>query len=147
MAKYIWEEQLKPPGVNGIAKTKYGITFFVVDFLQLIIGQGQNKEIETTNILREFCNFKNRENVDICLISQFSQITEDRKPRLSDLKYSSSIRQLADFVILLHTPKDYRKQDITDVDVLIEKNRDGRTGEFQMMFDKESMTFKQKVNF
>ena len=79
-------------------------------------------------------------NVPVILLSQLSRsITkrEDKTPQLSDLRDSGSIEQDADVVMFLdrpetHTPNTPKKN---IMEVYIQKNRHGRTGKIELLWD------------
>ena len=79
-------------------------------------------------------------NVPVILLSQLSRsITkrEDKTPQLSDLRDSGSIEQDADVVLFLdrpetHTPNTPKKN---IMEVYISKNRHGRTGKIELLWD------------
>lgn len=54
---------------------------------------------------------------------------EGRKPRLSDLRESGEIEQLADVVLLLHRDGDADPPSVVDLDLIVAKNRQGEIGE------------------
>lgn len=77
-------------------------------------------------------------NVCVIALSQLSRGVESRtgnRPMLSDLRDSGNIEQDADAVLFLYRGGYYSKTDIPDtepLEIIIAKNRDGRTGPVNM---------------
>ncbi|HYR46963.1 MAG TPA: DnaB-like helicase C-terminal domain-containing protein, partial [Thermoanaerobaculia bacterium] len=86
--------------------------------------------------------------VPILALSQLSRQPEQRKgdqrkPQLADLRDSGSIEQDADLVIFLYREELYdRNTERRGIaDVLIAKQRNGPTGDFEIVFLPDRMTF------
>jgi replicative DNA helicase len=86
-------------------------------------------------------------NVPLIVISQLNrglENREDKTPRMSDLRGSGALEQDADIILLLHRPEYF---DATDrpgmAQLVIAKNRNGRTGSIDLVFRKELMRFEQ----
>ena len=77
--------------------------------------------------------------VPVVVLSQLNRDVEKEKraPRLSDLRESGSIEQDADLVLLLHEKED------NQIDVIIAKQRAGRTGVIPFAFVKKFTRFEQ----
>ena len=98
--------------------------------------------------------------VPLIAVSQLSRQVTSRtsgkgRPVLSDLRESGAIEQDADIVMFLHRPVDKKKEeDIADkpktrneseiMEVILEKNRNGTTGIFNIIFKGPYVKF---VNF
>jgi replicative DNA helicase len=83
--------------------------------------------------------------IPVIALAQVNRASEDRqdhKPRLSDLRESGSIEQDADTVMMLHRPGRYdASEDDKVLQVIIEKQRNGPTGEVTLSFLKQYMRF------
>lgn len=111
----------------------------VVDYLQLMrargLGPGANRTQEVSSISRDLKNIADSTGVPVVALSQFSREFNkrtDRRPRLEDLKESSSIEQDADVVLMLHRECAYdgipRQAFVArDLEINVAKNRDGDT--------------------
>lgn len=127
---------------NQIRNQKYsrGVDVVVVDHIGLIPQRKgfSNKndwlgEVSSTlkALAKEF---------DVCVIalSQLSRGVEyrtEKKPQLSDLRDSGNIEQDADVVLMLYRAGYYnkdKKPEIEALKILVEKNRDGKTGSLNM---------------
>jgi replicative DNA helicase len=83
-------------------KRKNGLDMLVVDYLQLMAGEGDKRHSQIEEITRSLKALAKELNIAILLLSQLSRKTENaRKPKLSDLRDSSSIEQDADVVIFI----------------------------------------------
>lgn len=66
----------------------------------------------------------------------------DKRPMLSDLRDSGSIEQDADNVMFLYrddyynAPEDQNDDDISQVEFIVAKNRNGKRGTIKLAFDK-----------
>jgi replicative DNA helicase len=134
---------------------KHGVKMVMIDYLQLMSGVGkrnQNREQEVSDISRGLKALAKELNIPIIAFSQLSRKVEDRggdkKPKLSDLRESGAIEQDADLVMFLWRPEYYGIQsddmgnDFTDIGVvMIEKHRNGSTGEFRLAFKKALMQY------
>jgi len=130
-----------------------GIDLIIVDYLQLIQGNGRNETRvqEISNITRALKTLARELNVPILALSQLSRAVEARPshiPQLSDLRESGSIEQDADVVIFIHredmnySPEDWSKvHDIEKepyprgiADIIIAKHRNGPLGQLKLRF-------------
>jgi replicative DNA helicase len=122
------------------------IGLVIVDYLQLMSTSKDYDSMvnQVTEISRSLKALAKEFNVPVVALSQLSRAVEARggKPRLSDLRDSGSIEQDADVVMFLHREK--HEEDgfgSYDLDVLIEKHRNGPTGEVKLKFDAKKMSF------
>ena len=130
-----------------------GIDLIIVDYLQLIQGDGRNETRvqEISNITRALKTLARELNVPILALSQLSRAVEARPshiPQLSDLRESGSIEQDADVVIFIHredmnySPEEWSKvHDIerepyprSIADIIIAKHRNGPLGQIKLRF-------------
>jgi replicative DNA helicase len=130
-----------------------GINLIIVDYLQLIQGDGKNETRvqEISNITRALKTLARELNVPVLALSQLSRAVEARPshvPQLSDLRESGSIEQDADVVIFIHredlncSAEDWSK--VHDIerepyprgiaDIIIAKHRNGPLGQIKLRF-------------
>jgi replicative DNA helicase len=122
------------------------IGLVIVDYLQLMSTSKNYDSMvsQVTEISRSLKALAKEFNVPVVALSQLSRAVEARggRPRLSDLRDSGSIEQDADIVMFLH--RENKEEDTFgsyDLDVLIEKHRNGPTGEIKLKFDAKKMSF------
>jgi len=128
-----------------------GLDLIFVDYLQLMAGHGRfdNRTQEVSQISRGLKLLAKELKVPIMALSQLSRQPEkrtgdQRKPQLADLRDSGSLEQDADVVIMLYREELYERN--TDrkglADVIIAKQRNGPTGDFELVFLPDHMTFR-----
>lgn len=123
----------------------------IVDYLQLMSTARNYDSMvnQVTEISRSLKALAKEFNLPVLALSQLSRAVEARggRPRLSDLRDSGSIEQDADVVMFLH--RENKEEDTFgsyDLDVLIEKHRNGPTGEVKLKFDAKKMSFTDMAN-
>jgi replicative DNA helicase len=115
-----------------------GIKLIIVDYLQLMTGDGQSREQEVSSISRGLKAIAKDLNIPVIGLSQLNRETENAKgqrPVLSNLRESGAIEQDADIVIFPHRPALYdiptiRINDIEEdtkglMMLILAKNRNG----------------------
>ena len=146
-------------------KRLYGLDLIVVDYIQLMRANLNNKDgrvQEISEITQGLKAIAKELSVPVLALSQLSRAVEqrdDKKPQLSDLRESGSIEQDADVVMFVYREAYYleRKEptvntvehaewqakmnDVSNLaDIIIGKQRHGPTGnvklEFEAMFTK-----------
>ncbi|MDD3693949.1 MAG: replicative DNA helicase [Candidatus Pacebacteria bacterium] len=127
-------------------KAEHGLGLIIVDYLQLMTTQKNYDSMvnQVTEISRSLKSLARELEVPVIALSQLSRAVEQRggRPRLSDLRDSGSIEQDADVVMFLHRERNEDgagKAQMTDV--LIEKHRNGATGQCQLFFDDARTSF------
>ncbi len=114
---------------------KHKIKLVVIDYLQLMRGEGDNREQEISSISRGLKALAKEVNIPIIALSQLNRAADGKRPVLSNLRESGAIEQDADMVIFIHRPEKYGQ--MTDensrstkglVELIIDKQRNGPTG-------------------
>jgi replicative DNA helicase len=116
------------------------LSLVVVDYLQLMIGQGSrndNRQQEIAEISRGLKVLARDLDVPVLAIAQLSRAVEqrhDKRPLLSDLRDSGSIEQDADMVMFLYRDEYYNpdSDDKGIAEIIIGKHRNGPTGKVQL---------------
>jgi replicative DNA helicase len=130
------------------ARAMNTLDLVIVDYLQLLddqVGDRGNDTARITYISRRLKNIARDLDVPLLAMSQLSRAVEarqEKRPTLADLRQSGAIEQDADAVLLLHREAYYNPRcghNVTDVNLA--KNRNGRTGEFQLLFMPERFKF------
>lgn len=140
---------LKMRAIARRLKAEKGLGLIVVDYLQLMTPvQSINSDSvvqQVTEISRGLKNLARDLDVPVLALSQLNRAVESRggKPRLSDLRDSGSIEQDADVVMFIHREKDESGEQARsrETTILIEKHRNGPTGEIQLVFDGNKTSF------
>lgn len=111
----------------------------VVDYIQLMQGQGETKAEQVGSISRGLKLLARRLNVPILALSQMNRAIihrSDKRPDLSDLRDSGSLEQDADVVAFLHRDSDFDSSLLDDgtIEFIVAKNRRGKTGNHKLLF-------------
>ena len=127
-------------------KQEKNIGLVVIDYLQLIQGSNKNynsREQEISEISLLLKDSAQELNIPIIVLSHLSKTAdirfhkgEDPRPILEDLKYSGTIVQDADVIMLLYRD-DYYNPDSemkSIAEVIIAKNRYGTNGTVELIF-------------
>ncbi len=129
-----------------------GLDLILIDYLQLMKGPktsyaDRNQEI--AEIVRLLKTVAWELNVPLIVLSQLSCVPEqrtDKTPVLADLGKSSEIEESADLVIFLHREEDRETSasHACSAELIVAKNRNGRTGSAEILFMKEFAKFVPK---
>lgn len=117
-------------------KRRHGLKLMVVDYLQLMEGDGDNRNAQIEGITRGLKALAKELDITIILLSQLNRKLEERpnkRPMPSDLRDSGAIEQDADAVIFLYRDEVYNPDSmdvgICEVDVaLCRQGAPGRVG-------------------
>lgn len=150
-------------------KRKWGIKLGIIDYLQLIHGGGssggENRVSEISRITRQLKGLAKELDIPIIVLSQLSRATEKgegHRPQLWQLRESGSIEQDADVVMFLLRKSYYDAKDASGTeenssfstiskiqnlemdltDIFIDKNRNGATGQVQILYNAYTTCFK-----
>lgn len=140
---------------NGIinCKQKNGsCDLVVVDYLQLMAPIDKrckdDYKIVTDNSkgLKKLARKYNVPIIALCQLSRALEMRQDKRPVLSDLRDSGSIEQDADVVMFLYRDEYYNPtcENRGHADILVRKNRQGRTGDIGMYFNAQATRFKER---
>lgn len=144
------------PGMASVARIRLAarkvrqrqgkLDLIVIDYLQLMRGEGGNRNEELGGITRSLKLLAREMGCPVILLSQLSRKVEerpDKRPIMSDLRESGAIEQDAD-VILMAYRDDYYNPDSAFkglAEVLIRKQRMGPLGEVFLVFQGQHSRF------
>lgn len=132
------------------------VKLIVVDYLQLLHARSSsrpfgNRNDEISAISAGLKAMQKELGVPVLALSQLSRESEkgDRKPQLSDLRDSGAIEQDADCVLMLYRKKikdpalreQIEESGRLPVNCLVAKQRNGPTGDAELIFVREQMRF------
>ena len=122
-----------------------------IDYLTLIKAtkEKQSRHHEVEEIVQDLKQMAKDFNVPVIVLAQLSRNLEQRnnkKPMMSDLRESGAIEQAADGILFLYR-EDYYSKDAREglTEILIAKQRNGKTGVIDMDFVRETNTFREVV--
>lgn len=120
-------------------KLRYGLDLLVIDYLQLMDGEGGNRTEEVSSISRG-CKLLARElGIPVVLLSQLSRECEKRpnkRPVPSDLRESGAIEQDADVILFVYRDEVYHENSEYKgmAEIIVGKGRDIETGTVRAAF-------------
>ena len=131
------------------ARGEAPLALVVVDYLQLMIGQGnrsENRQQEIAEISRGLKVLARDLDVPVLAIAQLSRAVEqrhDKRPLLSDLRDSGAIEQDADMVMFLYRDEYYNSEsdDKGIAEIIVGKHRNGPTGKVQLAWMEQYTKF------
>ena len=126
---------------------QHGLDLIVVDYLQLMKGNAENRVQEIGEITMGLKQIAREFKVPLVAGAQLSRALEqrnDKRPQLSDLRESGSIENDADIVSFIYRDEIYNPNtDAKNVaEIHIGKNRNGPTGYVNLFFNKLLTAFK-----
>jgi len=160
MGIYINDQAGTVPEIRAICREKQqkgGLDLIVIDYLQLLRNTNRHdtREREVAEMSRAIKEMNLEMKIPVILLSQLSRSAANKRPTLDTLRESGAIEQDADNVILLHKPtvdelnsqaeKDMYEEITSNgneyIEVIIAKQRDGRTGMFAMQYVPKYLQF------
>jgi replicative DNA helicase len=134
-------------------KLRGNIALIVVDYLQLMDGEGESRQQQITQISRGLKSVAMELGVPVVALSQLNRALEtrggDKRPQLADLRESGAIEQDADVVMFVYreshafnrTINNHGRDISHDAEVIIAKQRNGPTGTVRLTFSPELARF------
>lgn len=115
-----------------------GLKVLVVDYLQLCVGEGDNRTQAVGSVSRGLKALAKEMGICIIALSQLNRAVEqrpDRRPVLADLRDSGEIEQDADSIIFLWPLSVDDASGLAQIGCEVAKNRQGKRGAFALGFD------------
>jgi replicative DNA helicase len=137
-------------------QSEHGLDLLIIDYLQLMESSRytDNRVQEVSAISRGLKKLAIELQIPVLALSQLSRAVEMRtgagaRPKLSDLRESGSIEQDADIVMFLHRQpwEGEEKPEIMEVDLIIEKHRNGPTGEIPLQLNTHFVSYTEMEMF
>ena len=136
-----------------------GLDLVIIDYLQLMragdVSSRDGRQVEVSAISGGIKKLAKDLDIPVLVLSQLNREVEKTpnnktvRPKLSNLRESGSIEQDADVVIFLHRDRDEAKENNREAArngveslLLVEKNRNGKTGEVKVNFFPSLMEFR-----
>jgi len=132
-------------------KRQYNIEILFIDYLQLLdLGESSRaRHEEVAKISKGLKQLAKELQIPIVALAQLNREAAEGRPGMHQIRESGAIEQDADTAILLHqtiSKEDESKNKHATVipyDLIIDKNRQGRTGSIQFAFNKACQHFKE----
>ncbi|WP_433382672.1 replicative DNA helicase [Streptosporangium sp. CA-115845] len=131
--------------LRKMARSEVGAArLLIVDYLQLmrplaVSGRKspENRQVEVAEMSRDLKLLAKEFDIPVVVLAQLNRGVEQRaekKPMISDLRESGALEQDADVVILLSREADQESSARGELDLIVGKNRAGRTGVVSVAF-------------
>lgn len=120
-------------------RRKHGLSLAVVDYLQLMRGDGENRTQEIGSISRGLKQLAVEMDIPVIAVCQLNRGVEqrtDKRPLLSDLRESGDIEQDADIAMMVYRDEYYDANSPAagTAEVIVRKHRNGRIGTARLTF-------------
>ena len=135
-------------------KNKYGLDIIIIDHIGKIKPSDKGSIYEqVTKISNELKEMSRELDIALICLSQLSRDIEkraDKRPMLSDLRDSGRIEEDADVIMMLYREGYYKAREgqqqvrFDNLELLIQKNRDGLTGKVVFDYDLENQLLKEQ---
>lgn len=121
-------------------KMRSGLHTMVVDYLQLMSGEGENRTQQIGYLSRALKALAMELGITVIALSQLNRGVEsraDRRPTMADLRESGSIEADADIILMLYRDEVYNPSTTERgvSEIIVAKHRNGPTGTLHVGFD------------
>lgn len=119
----------------------------MIDYLQLMSGDGDNRNVELSGITRALKGLARDLDVPVIALSQLSREVEKRnnkRPISSDIRDSGGVEQDADLIMMLYRDEYYDPDTIDRgiAEIIITKHRNGPIGTVRLLFEPQFTLFR-----
>lgn len=127
---------------------RHGLDMIVIDYMQLMTGdkRAESRQVQISEISRSVKGIARELSIPVIALSQLSREAEKDEsgmPKLSHLRESGAIEQDADVVMMLaRLPQNQSEGRDNIIRVNVAKHRNGPTGFFDLLFDKNVQRFR-----
>lgn len=127
-------------------KRKNGLSLVVIDYIQLVDGDGENNNLRVNDVSRRLKQLSKDLEVPVLAVSQLNRNLEarqDKRPMNSDLRDSGGLEQDADVICLLYRDEIYNPNTPhkNTAEFIISKNRSGPQNRLGLKFIGERTMF------
>lgn len=121
------------------SKKEHCVAF--IDYIGYVYGSnGQNDRERIGEVVREIQTMTKDLNITVFIIAQINR-NGNEEPSLVNLKDSGELEQTAHCVMIIHNQDKDTSNQTPQVKILIPKNRSGKLGRIEMIFDKPTQRF------
>jgi replicative DNA helicase len=125
---------------------KWGVKLAVVDYIQQMTGANDSRVVQVGDSVRAIKAAAKDGNMPIIALSATNRASasDNRQPKLSDLRDSGDLEFVADTVMMFHYPEDDEFEDVRMADIHVLKQRNGPTGIVSVQFNKPATRFEPR---
>lgn len=132
--------------------TEHDVDILFIDYLQRIKAEWDNRVVEIGNISRWLAGLAMEFDIPIVALAQLSRGVEQRtnkRPQMSDIKWSSAVEQDAYAMWFLYSQEYYEDKEAKEreMEVIVAKNKDGGLGTQYLKFTPACMKFEKKDDY
>lgn len=126
-----------------LLKDRNEIDVLFIDYLTLLKTKTnyQLRELEVAEISRRLKLLSLDLDIPIVILVQLNRDAENKVPTMANIRESGSIEQNCDNIIFLYDENAEEKNAVTNISVILEKQRQGATGIIKLKFDKKTSRF------
>ncbi|PEM57620.1 replicative DNA helicase [Bacillus wiedmannii] len=125
---------------------------FMIDHISHINVDGMTEDlVKFAEVVRELKHTAVQLDVPIILLVQLNRGNtnrEDKRPTMADIRACGEIEQVADMIIMPHRESYYdnemKGERYQEMEIIVDKYRNGRAGTYHMIFDSVTNTFHDK---
>ena len=129
---------------------EHGVRAIFVDYLQRMTGDPRLPKHERVgNNARDLKTLAVELQIPVIVLAQVNRNVTGRtdpRPTMADLRDSGEIEQEADQIMLLYTDNSDEGSDVRDSEIILDKNRHGATGVFQLSWIGPRMLFRERAD-
>lgn len=121
-----------------------GIVAVGLDYIQLMSGENESRQVQVGEAVRAVKEGAVLYDLPVIALSQLNRASDAREnklPRMSDLRDSGELEQVADTILMFHYPEDDEDQAERVCDIHVVKQRNGPTGIASVRFMREQTRF------
>lgn len=125
-------------------KQRYDIKILFVDYLQCLSTTSSLRSLpyhqQVAYASKQMKALARTLNIPVVVSAQLRRDAEGNRPQLNDLSDSTQIERDADVVVMIYNKYD-KDQNLEGNYLLVEKNRDGRCGDINVIFNQQYIKF------
>src|SRR3990167_1142755 len=128
-----------------LLKEQHGLDLLIIDYLQLITGNGSEREID--EIVKSLKSLAHELSIPVICCSQLISAADsrpDKRPKMSDFgARARTIEDHADLIIFIYRDDYYNleSEDVGKSEILLAKNRHGETGRIYLAWHPHFVSF------